>query len=90
MLSIRGQSTADLLETLKDVVEEVLGMSTVIVGLASNLPGDRARHFKRRLHSMGVDCGSDPEDERVRSVPQKDTSIMQVQSFTICMCRFPC
>ena len=50
---------ADFLETLKDVLEETVYAATFIIGLESDLPGDRVGEFQGRLRGMGIDFGCD-------------------------------
>ena len=61
----KSEGTADLLETLKDVLKTAVGKATFIVGLDSNVPGKEAGEFQRKLREMGMDFGESAEAQQV-------------------------
>ena len=61
----KSEGTADLLGALKDVLEGVVGEAFVIVGLDSNVPGEKAGEFQSMLRTKGIHFGDNPEAQQV-------------------------
>ena len=75
----KSEGTADLLGALKDVLKEVVGEAIVILGLDSNVPGEKAGEFKIKLRAMGMNFGDNPEAQQVTVAKMRTMFQTQVQ-----------
>jgi hypothetical protein len=73
----QSDGTADLLCVMKDVLKDLFGEVSVIVGIDSNVAGKNSGEFQSRLRGMGMDFGERLEAQQVTVA--KTRTVFQTQ-----------